>query len=306
MNKNSRIYIAGEDSLLGQAIKKSLNADNYSHLINGRNFNLTDRSAVQKFFKKNKPEYVFLVAQKSGGIIANIKQPADFIYENILIQTNIINGAVSVGVKKILYLAASCVYPKNAFQPIKEESFMDGRVEETSIAYAISKIAGVETCRAFSKQYGLDYVAVVPATVYGPGGHINPKESHVLQALLGKFLGAIKNKEKKVIVWGSGKPKREFIYIDDLSQACIHLMTVKGSNGIVNVGSGEEVSIKELAEIIGKITGFHGKISFDLDKPDGAMRKLLDSSKIIKTGWRAKTPLEKGINMTYKWYIRNY
>ncbi|MDP2598870.1 MAG: GDP-L-fucose synthase [Candidatus Liptonbacteria bacterium] len=303
MDKNSRIYVADHEGFLGGVVLAALEKKGFKDVLlkTRKELDLKRQSQVEEFFKRAKPEYVFLSYQKSGGIMANIKHPAEFLYDNIIVEANVIHAAATNGVKKLLFFGASCMYPEAASQPIKEESFLGGVVEKTSEAYAVAKIAGVELCRAYEAQHGMKCVAVVPATHYGPGANFDAENSHVLGALIGKFHEALTEGKDEVVAWGSGKPLREFIYIEDLADACVTLMSGEAS-GIFNVGSGEEISIRELAALIGKITGYKGEIVFDATKPDGAKRKVLHSGKIKKLGWKPRMMLKEGIEKTYNLY----
>lgn len=307
MNKNSKIYIAGHKGLVGSALVRFLKEDGYTNLIfkNKDELDLTSYVAVEKFFSDEKPEYVFLAAAKVGGIFANDKYPANFIRDNLLIETNVIDNAYKNGVKKLLFLGSSCIYPKMAEQPIKEEYFMTGILEPTNEAYAIAKIAGIKMCQAYSKQYGTNYISVMPTNLYGENDNFDLETSHVLPAIIRKFDDAKINGYKEVALWGSGNPKREFLCVDDLADACVFLMNNYDSSEIINIGTGEDLSIKELAEIIKNVVGFEGNIVWDSSKPDGTMRKLLDVSKIQSLGWKHKISLADGIQETYEWYKAN-
>jgi GDP-L-fucose synthase len=265
-----------------------------------------DQTSVQKLFKTKKPEYVFLGSIRSGGIVANQKFAAEFIYENLECQTNVIHAAYRSGVKKLLYYTSSCVYPKDAKNPIKEESFLAGPLEPTSEPYAVAKIAGMKLCETYNRQYGFKAIVAVPATVYGPGSDMDLKTAHVIGALIAKFHDAVKGGLKEVTVWGSGKPKREFLFADDFVAGSLFLMGHYNDAAIVNLGCGCDVSIKELASMIKQISGFKGKIVFDASKPDGTMRKLLDNTRVAKLGWKAQVRLEEGIRRTYAWYSRSH
>jgi len=301
MKTNSRIYIADQEGFVGSAIYKTLYAGGYRHILKPkRKLDFLDRDAVERFFRIQKPEYAFLVFQKSASIAGNIAHPATLLQENLLSASHLIHAAALARVKRVLFLGASCMYAKQATQPIREDAFLMGPVEATSKAYAIAKIAGIEMCQASEKEYGMEYIAAVPATFYGPGGHFFTENAHVLGALLGKFLHAVKHDLPEVTVWGSGRPKREFIYIDDFVRAVILLMK-KAPSGIYNVGSGKEISIRALAHLIKRETGFRGKIIFDARKPDGAMRKILSSKKIMRIGWKPRTSLVSGIRKTLRW-----
>ena len=307
MDKNSKIYIAGHKGLVGSAITRLLEKQGYKNLIlkTRQELDLFNQQAVTNFFKKEKPEYVFLAAAKVGGIMANNNYPADFIYENLMIQTNIIHSAYLNKVKKLLFLGSSCIYPKLSPQPIKEEYLLSSDLEPTNKAYSMAKIAGIITCQSYDRQHGTNFISVMPTNIYGQNDNFDLKNAHALPALIRKFHEAKLKNEKKVMVWGSGKPKREFLHTDDLAEACFFLMKNYNSFEIINAGTGEDITIKDLAEKIKKIVGYEGKIAWDKTKPDGTPRKLLDVSKINKIGWKSKIGLEDGIKMTYEWYLNN-
>lgn len=308
MDKNSKIYIAGHKGLVGSAITRLLEKQGYKNLIlkTRQELDLLNQQAVADFFKKEKPEYVFLAAAKVGGIMANSNQPADFIYENLIVQANVIHNARLNKVKKLLFLGSSCIYPKLSPQPIKEEYLLAGPLEETNKPYSLSKIAGIIMCQAYNKQYGANFISVMPTNIYGSNDNFDLQNAHALPALIRKFHEAKLKNEKEVIVWGTGKAKREFLHSDDLAEACLFLMKNYNSSEIINIGTSEDLPIKELAEKIKKIVGYNGKIAWDKTKPDGTPRKLLDVGKIHKLGWRHKINLEKGLNETYSWYKKNY
>jgi len=304
MEKNSRIYIAGHRGLVGSAIVRRLEADGYTGLITRTRteLDLLDKEAVRAFFAKERPEYVFLAAAKVGGIMANNTYPADFIYENLTIQSNIVHAAYEHGSKKLLFLGSSCIYPKMAPQPIKEEHLLSGPLEPTNAPYAVAKIAGIMMCQSFNRQYGTDFISVMPTNLYGPNDNFDLESSHVLPALIRKIDDAKERGDAKVMLWGSGSPMREFLHVDDLADAVVFLMQHYSGSEIVNIGTGEDVTIKELAETIQKIVGFRGVIEWDTTKPDGTPRKLLDVSKLHGLGWRHAIELEKGLSATYGWY----
>lgn len=308
MDKNSLIFIADHECSYGSAIKKGLETEGYHNLVLRKRseLDLKDRNQVFDFFKSTKPEYVFLAAGKSGGIMANKNHPADFLLENLEFQISIIPAAAENGAQKLLFFSSSCVYPKDAKQPIAENSLLTGELEETSEATSIAKIAGYGLCRAYSKQFGIKCITAVPATTYGPGSNFNPEEAHVISALITKFHEAKKKGDAEVVLWGTGRPLREFLYLDDFAQACIFLMKNYDCLDLINIGSSSEVSIKELAEKVEDIVGYEGSIKFDESKPDGAMRKILDSNKINQLGWRASVGFEEGLEKTYAWYQKNY
>ena len=304
MNKQSKIYIAGHRGLVGSALVRKFQELGYDNLIlkTRSELNLLNQQEVADFFAVEKPEYVFLAAAKVGGIGANSTYPADFVYENIMIQTNIIHSAYKNNTKKLLFLGSSCIYPKMAEQPIKEESLLTGELEPTNDAYAIAKIAGIKMCQAYNKQYGTNYISVMPTNLYGPNDNFDLEKSHVFPALIRKFHEAKINKEAEVVVWGTGTPIREFLYVDDLAEACIYLMNNYNDDKIVNIGTGVGVTIRELAESIAKVVGYEGKLVFDTSKPDGTPIKINDVSYLNSLGWQAKTDLLSGIEKTYNWY----
>ncbi len=307
MEKNSKIYVAGHKGLVGSAITRKLQAEGYSNLIfrTFEELDLMDQVATAKFFETEKPEYVFLAAAKVGGIKANDDFRADFIYQNLQVQNNVIYNAYKNGVKKLLFLGSSCIYPRDCPQPIKEEYFMTGPLEKTNDAYAIAKIAGIKMCESFNKQYGTKFISVMPTNLYGPNDNFDLESSHVLPALIQKFHDAKIQNRNEVVMWGTGKARREFLYVDDLADACVYLMNNYSESEIVNIGTGEDIEIAELANLIKEIVGFEGQIAKDLNKPDGTPRKLLDVSKLHSLGWKHKTSLEDGIKKTYSWFLEN-
>ena len=307
MQKSSKIYVAGHKGLVGSALTRALRAREYNNLIlkTREELDLIDQKAVADFFAEEKPEYVFLAAAKVGGIMANNAYPADFIYQNLVIETNVIHEAFKNSVKKLLFLGSSCIYPKNCPQPIKEEYLLSGELEPTNKPYAVAKIAGIVACQSYNRQHGTNFISAMPTNLYGPNDNFDLESSHVLPALIRKFADAKKEGKDEAVLWGSGAPKREFLHVDDLADACVFLMNNYNSADTINIGTGEDVSIKELAETIKNITGFGGKIVWDSAKPDGTMRKLLDVSRIHQLGWRHKTELEDGIAATYQWFINN-
>lgn len=307
MDKNSKIYVAGHRGLVGSAIVRNLKEKGYLNII-GRThaeLDLTNQVAVREFFKEEKPEYVFLAAAKVGGINANNTYPADFIYENLMIQNNIIKSAHDFKIKKLLFLGSSCIYPKNCPQPIKEEYLLSGYLEPTNEAYALAKISGLKMCQFYKKQYGDNFISVMPTNLYGPNDNYDLENSHVLPALIRKFHEAKVNNNPCVEVWGSGKPLREFLHVDDIADACVFLMENYDGDEFFNVGTGKEVSIKELAEMIKEIVDYKGEIRFDESKPDGTPRKLLDVSRIKQVGWSYKVELYGGIKYTYEHYLKS-
>ncbi len=307
MLKDAKIYVAGSNGMVGSAIVRALKAKGYISLVvkSSKELDLKNQQAVRDFFSQEQPEYVFLAAAKVGGIHANNTYPATFIYDNIMIQSNVIQAAYDFNVKKLLFLGSSCIYPKFAPQPIKEEYLLTGSLEPTNEAYAIAKIAGLKMCQFYKQQYGCNFISAMPTNLFGVNDNFNLENSHVLPALLRKFIEAKQNNKQEVTIWGSGTPMREFLFVDDLAEACLFLM--ENYNGIetVNIGTGEDVSIKELAETIMKIVGFEGSLIFDASKPDGAPRKLLDVSKINNLGWKHQTNLEEGIQKTLNWIQKN-
>lgn len=307
MDINAKIYVAGHTGLVGSAILKALKVQGYSKFLLKTidELDLTQQSLVEGLFKHEKPEYVFLAAAKVGGIDANNKYPADFIYINIQIESNIINSSYKHGVKKLCFLGSSCIYPKYAPQPMKEDYFLDGKLEPTNEPYAIAKIAGIEMCQAYNRQYGTNFISVMPTNLYGFNDNFDLQSSHVVPALIRKFIEAKKADLKTVSVWGTGSPKREFLFVDDLADACIFLMNNYAGSNIINIGIGEDVTILELANIVKEEVGYKGEIVFDKTKPDGTPRKLLDVSKIHQLGWKAKMPLREGIRKTVQWYREN-
>lgn len=306
MNLDSKIYIAGHSGLVGSAILRTLKKEGYSNLIyrTHKELDLTNQKDVSDFFKCESPEYVFLAAAKVGGIKANDEFRADFIYENIMIQSNIIKASYDNKVKKLLFLGSSCIYPKLCPQPIKEEYLLTGLLETSNDAYAIAKIAGIKMCQDFNKQYGTNYISVMPTNLYGTNDNYDLNNSHVLPALIRKFHEAkIENKDK-VEIWGTGNPMREFLYVDDLAQACHYLMLNYNESEIINVGTGKDISIKDLAYIVKDVLEYDGDIQFNTDMPDGTPRKLLDVSKILNLGWQPVTGLRTGIKKTYLDYVK--
>jgi GDP-L-fucose synthase len=316
MNYQDKIYIAGHNGLVGSAIHRTLKAQGYTNLITRerKEPDLLDQHQVADFFQKEKPDYVFLAAARVGGIMANKNYPADFIYQNLQIQNNIIHNAYLSNVGKLLFLGSSCIYPKYADQPIKEDSLLTGELEPTNEPYAIAKIAGIKMCQSYNRQHGTEFISAMPTNLYGPGDNFDPETSHVLPALIRKFHEAKENGQEKVTLWGTGSPKREFLYVDDLADACVFLMNNYNpfrqaqdeKDEPINVGTGQDISIKELAEMIKEITGFQGEIEWDTSKPDGTPRKLLDVGRLHNLGWQHQTELEDGIRKAYEWYLNNF
>jgi GDP-L-fucose synthase len=307
MEKDSKIYIAGHRGLVGSAIWHRLETEGYNNLIlkTSKELDLTRQIAVERFFKKEQPEYVFLAAAKVGGIYANSTYPAEFIYNNLTIQCNVIAAAYRFGVKKLLFLGSSCIYPRDCPQPMKEEYLLSGYLEPTNEPYAIAKIAGIKMCQSYNRQYGTNFISVMPTNLYGPGDNFDLKNSHVLPALIRKFHEAKLNKKESVEVWGTGTPRREFLYVEDLAEACVFLMENYNESVIINIGTGKDITIKELAETIKDIIEVESKIVWDTTKPNGMPRKLLDISKLTSLGWNAKTSLREGIKMTCEWYLQD-
>jgi GDP-L-fucose synthase len=307
MQKDDKVFVAVHEGMIGSAILRRLKENGFTNLVTRTpaELELTDQPTVSKFFMKERPDYVFLMAAKIGGILANSQYPAQFIYDNIQAQTNVIHSAWKSGVKKLLFLGSSCIYPKGCPQPMKEEYLLTGRLEPTSEPYAIAKIAGIKMCQSYHAEYGASYIAAIPADLYGPRDDFNPETGHVLPALIGKMHRARTRHEAEVAVWGTGSPRREALHVDDLADACMLLMNQYDQPEMINVGSGEDISIKELALLIKEVTGFQGKLVFDESKPDGAPQKLLDVTRIRRLGWVPKISLERGIRQTYQWY-ENY
>jgi GDP-L-fucose synthase len=307
MKIDSRIYVAGHRGLVGSAIVRSLEAAGYRSLITRcrTELDLTHQQAVDKFFFEERPEYVFLAAAKVGGILANSVYPAEFIRINLAIELNVIDAAYRYGAKKLLFLGSSCIYPKLSPQPIKEEYLLTGALEPSNEWYAIAKIAGIKLCQAYRKQYGWDAVSLMPTNLYGPGDDFDLESSHVVPALIRKFHEANLDQMPEVVIWGTGAPRREFLHVDDLASAALFVMQEYSEPEIVNVGSGEDISIKQLAELMARVSGYQGRLVFDASMPDGTPRKLLDVSRLASLGWRPKIGLEEGIRSTYEWFIRS-
>ena len=305
MKQNSKIYVAGHNGMVGSAIVRQLKKLGYTNIIgrSSKELNLIRQQEVEDFFEKERPEYVFLAAAKVGGIHANNTYPAEFIYNNLMIESNIIHSAYKFGVKKLLFLGSSCIYPKFADQPIKEEYLLTGSLEPTNEAYAIAKITGIELCKFYRRQYGCDFISAMPTNLYGINDNFDLETSHVLPALIRKMHDAKVNNLPKVIMWGTGKPRREFLYVDDLADACIHLMLNYSDELHVNIGTGKDVEIRELVNIIKDIVMYEGEIENDLSKPDGTPRKLLDVSLLERTGWKYNIELVDGIKRVYDWFL---
>ena len=307
MKQASRIYVAGHNGLVGSAIVRELRRQGYCNLVirSRRELELTSYQAVDRFFATEKPEYVFMAAAKVGGILANSQQPAEFVYQNLAVQQNLIHLAWLHGVQKLEFLGSSCIYPKLAPQPLKEEYLLTGRLEPTNEWYAIAKIAGIKMCQAYRAQYGFRAISLMPTNLYGPGDNFNLDSSHVLPALMAKIHVATLERRPEVVVWGSGLPRREFMHVDDLASAAVFLMQQYDDPGIVNVGTGEDLTIAELAQILADSIGYSGRLFFDRSKPDGTPRKLLDVTKLHKLGWKHGITLAEGIRSTYEWFLAN-
>jgi GDP-L-fucose synthase len=306
MEQSAKIYIAGHQGLVGSALLRALRAQGYANIVSRSHaeLELEDQDAVLAFFEAERPDFVFMAAAKVGGIMANSTYPADFIRSNLVIQLNIIEAARKAAVKKLMFLGSSCIYPKHAPQPIKEEYLLAGALEPTNQPYAIAKIAGIELCQAYNRQFGTNYISVMPTNLYGPGDNFDLQSSHVLPALIRKFHEARIRRDKSVLVWGTGTPRREFLHVDDMADACVFLMKSYDSSEIVNIGCGRDVSISELANLVGEATEFEGELMFDTSKPDGTPRKLLDVSRLLGLGWRPKIELRDGIRSVYAWFLK--
>jgi GDP-L-fucose synthase len=306
MKKDSKIYVAGHRGMVGSAIVRNLQTNGFTNLLlrTSSEIDLREQKAVQHFFEREKPEYVFLAAAKVGGILANNTYPAEFLYDNLLIEANIIHNAYLSEVTKLLFLGSSCIYPKFAPQPLKEEYLLSGYLESTNEAYAIAKIAGIKLCESYRKQYECNFISAMPTNLYGPNDNYDLEKSHVLPALIRKFHEAKANGLPVVTLWGTGSPRREFLHVDDVAEACVFLMQNYDEELFVNIGSGNDVTIKELADIVKNTINFEGSVSWDISKPDGTPRKLMDSSRINKMGWKPKIELTSGINKTYKEFLK--
>ena len=304
---NSKIYVSGHKGLVGSAIVRKLKSRGYKNVIckTRKELDLTNQNKVFLFLKKTKPDFIFLAAAKVGGIYSNNKYKAEYIYENLSIQTNVIHSAYLCGIKNLIFLGSSCVYPRNCKQPIKEKYLLSGKLEKTNDAYAIAKIAGIEMCRSFSLQYGLNYLSVQPNNLYGPKDNFSTKAGHVIPALIKKMYDAKERKKKTCEIWGSGNPKREFLYVDDLADALFFILKKYKDHEPINIGSGFEITIKELAFLIREIIGFKGELFFNKNYPDGVYRKFLDSTKIKDLGWKPKVSIEEGLKLTINWFLKN-
>ena len=307
MDKHSRIFVAGHGGLVGSAICRKLQAEGYTDLVvrTRRELDLREPTAVDRFFAAEKPEYVFLAAAKVGGILANSTYPVEFLRDNLLIECSVIDAACRHGVRKLEALGSSCIYPKLAAQPIREDSLLTGPLEPTNEWYAVAKIAGIKLAQAYRQQYGFSAISLMPTNLYGPGDNFDLNTSHVLPAMLHKFHEAARNRASEVVLWGTGSPRREFLHVDDLAEAAVFLMHGYDRAEIINVGVGEDLTIRELAAMIQEITGYRGRVRFDSAKPDGMPRKLLDVSVLHSLGWKAKIPLREGIESTYRWYLEH-
>ena len=307
MEQDAKIYVAGHRGLVGSAILRRLKQAGFTNLLYRSlwQLDLRDQGAVARFFSREQPQYVFLAAARVGGIRANSTFPAQFIYDNLLIEANIIHQAHRHGVQKLLFLGSSCIYPKFAPQPMKEEYLLDGKLEPTNAPYAVAKIAGITMCQAYNREYGACFISAMPTNLYGPGDNFDLLDSHVIPALMRRFHLARGRGASEVVVWGTGAPRREFLHVDDLADACLFLMEHYQESDIINVGVGWDLSIRELAELIAAVTGFKGRISFDTTKPDGTPRKLLDVSRLTTLGWQARIHLEEGLRGTYRWFCRS-
>ena len=307
IDKNGKIYVAGHRGMVGSAIVRALEKNGYHNIVTRthKELDLTRQDAVEAFFEEEKPDYVFLAAAKVGGIVANNDAPADFLYENMILEMNVIHSAFKNNVKKLMFLGSSCIYPRMCPQPIKEEYLLTGALEQTNEAYALSKISGLKYCEYLNRQYHTDYISVMPTNLYGPNDNYHPTHSHVLPALIRRFHEAKVDNLPYVTCWGTGKPLREFLYVDDLADACVFLMNNYSGNETVNLGTGKELTIKELTELVAKVIGYTGEIRWDSSKPDGTPRKLLDVSKLESLGWHYTTELEDGIRLSYQDFLTN-
>ncbi|RFF27894.1 MULTISPECIES: GDP-L-fucose synthase [unclassified Wenzhouxiangella] len=307
MEQHSRIFVAGGRGMVGSAICRALAAKGFNKvLVPTRNeLDLGDQAAVADWFAENRPEYVLLAAAKVGGIHANDTYPAEFIHDNLVIETNVIHSAWQNDTKKLCFLGSSCIYPKHAEQPMNEDQLLTGPLEPTNEWYAIAKIAGIKLCQAYRRQYGFDAISLMPTNLYGPGDNFHPENSHVIPGMIRRFHEAKEEGREEVVIWGTGAPKREFLYVDDLADACLYLMRHYSDEQFVNIGVGEDIAILELAKLIAKVVGYEGKIETDPSKPDGTPRKLMDVSRMHELGWRAVTGLEEGLKETYEWFLAN-
>ena len=316
MNLDSKIYVAGHHGMVGSAIVRRLKADGFQNIITRTHseLDLTRQAEVEAFLKTEKPDYLFIAAAKVGGIHANNTYPADFIYQNLMIEANLIHAAHQNNIQKLLFLGSSCIYPRAVEQPMQENALLTGILEPTNEPYAIAKIAGIKLCESYNRQYGRDYRSVMPTNLYGPNDNYHPENSHVIPGLIRRFHQAVIEISPQVVVWGSGKPMREFLYVDDMASACIHVMNLSSETYLantqlmlshINVGSGVDCTIRELAETVAKVTGYQGQLVFDDTKPDGTLRKLMDVSRLKSLGWQASTSLEVGLGYAYQWFLEN-
>lgn len=307
MDKEAKIYVAGHHGMVGSAIVRRLEKEGYGNLVlkTSSQLDLRNQGQVEQFFSEEKPEYVFLAAAKVGGIVANSKHPADFMYDNMILEINVIHSAFVNQVKKLMFLGSSCIYPRMAPQPMPESCLLTSSLEQTNEAYALAKISGLKYCEYLNRQYGTDYISVMPTNLYGPNDNYHPEHSHVLPALIRRFHEAKTENKPEVVIWGTGAPLREFLYVDDLADACLFLMNHYSGNETVNLGTGKELSIAGLAKLVGRAVGYQGKITFDPSKPDGTPRKLLDVSKLTGLGWTYKTELEEGIALAYDDFLHS-
>jgi GDP-L-fucose synthase len=308
IDKHSKIYIAGRNGMVGSSIENEIRKKGYDNIIglSSKELDLRKQTDVEEYFSKEKPEYVVLAAAKVGGIMANMKSPAEFLYDNLAIQNNVIHCSFTFNIKKLLFLASSCIYPRLSPQPMKEEYLLDGKVETTNEGYAIAKIAGLKMCEMYNKQYGTNFISVMPCNIYGIGDNFDPQKSHVVAGLIRKFHEAKIKKIEYVEVWGTGNARRELMFNEDLADACIFLFDSYSGNNFFNIGTGKDISIKHLATLIKKVVGFDGDIKFDITKPDGMPQKLLDVSRLKDSGWVNKTELEDGIRKTYEWFLKHH
>ena len=307
MEKNAKIYVAGHRGMVGSAIVRRLQKAGYENLVlrTSRDLDLRRQEAVEEFFRQEKPEYVFLAAARVGGILANSRYPADFMYDNMILEMNVIHSAYENHVKKLMFLGSSCIYPRMAPQPMPESCLLTSSLEQTNEAYALAKISGLKYCEYLNRQYGTDYISVMPTNLYGPNDNYHPSHSHVLPALIRRFHEAKESGSPQVVIWGTGKPLREFLYVDDLADACLFLMNTYSGNETVNLGTGKELSIAQLASLVKEVLGYEGEIVFDPSKPDGTPRKLLDVSKLTALGWTYKTELREGIALAYDDFLHS-
>ncbi|WP_196607060.1 GDP-L-fucose synthase [Pectinatus frisingensis] len=307
MEKDAKIYVAGHRGMVGSAIVRSLEKNGYANIVKrtSKELDLRRQDEVEKFFAAERPTYVFLAAAKVGGIMANSEQPADFMYDNMILEMNVIHEAYKNKVKKLMFLGSSCIYPRMAPQPMKESCLLTSSLEQTNEAYALAKISGLKYCEYLNRQHDTDYISVMPTNLYGPNDNYHPEHSHVLPALIRRFHDAKISNKQEVTIWGTGKPLREFLYVDDLADACVYLMNTYSGDETVNLGTGKELTIAELANLVKKVIGYNGRIEYDASKPDGTPRKLLDVSKLNRLGWHYKTELEDGIRLTYNDFLHN-